>query len=162
LAWKGEAVGPNPTDRGKNGTKRSILVDGEGVPLGAAIDGANRHDSKLLEQTLDSIVVGRPPFDYKAGAQENLCLDNGYCGEPCLDVAVLHGYIPHVVPRGEERKSKREIPGYKARRWVVERIFSWVNRFRKILVRFEKYNYTYMGLLQFACAFVAFRHALVI
>jgi transposase len=116
----------------------------------------------MLEETLGSIVVDRPPFDCKKGARENLCLDNGHCGEPCLDVAALHGCIPHVAPRGEERKAKKETPGCKARRWVVERVFSWVNCFRKILVRFEKYTYAYKGLLDFACAFVAFRHACAI
>jgi hypothetical protein len=57
-------------------------VDVEGVPLGVAIDGANRHNSKLLDETLDSIIVECPPFDSKKEAQENLCLDSGYCEMP--------------------------------------------------------------------------------
>ncbi len=56
----GGAAGPNPTDRGKRGTKRSLLTDGKGIPLAVAIDGANRHDSKLLVATLDGLVVARP------------------------------------------------------------------------------------------------------
>jgi len=71
----GGAAGPNPTDRGKRGTKKSLLTDGSGIPLAVAIDGANRHDSKLLAATIDGIVVLRPePED---GAQ-HLCLDKGY------------------------------------------------------------------------------------
>ena len=55
-----KSTGPNPTDRAKSGTKRSILVDGKGVPLGVCVDGANRHDMKLTKATLQSIVIYRP------------------------------------------------------------------------------------------------------
>ena len=50
-----ESVGPNPTDRGKNGSKRSVLTQGKGLPIAVVIDGANRHYSKLLESTLDKL-----------------------------------------------------------------------------------------------------------
>ena len=69
----GEATGPNPTDRGKSGTKRSLLTDGQGVPLGVVVAGANRHDMKLVVATLEAIVVKR----LEAGPQ-HLCLDKGY------------------------------------------------------------------------------------
>jgi transposase len=78
-------------------------------------------------------------------------------GEAALEAIVLRGYIPHVVSRGEEKQNIENNPEFKARRWVVERVFSWLNLFRKILVRYEKYAFTYMGLLQFACAFITFR-----
>ena len=55
-----KSTGPNPTDRAKSGTKRSILVDGKGVPLGVCVDGANRHDMKMTKATLQSIVIYRP------------------------------------------------------------------------------------------------------
>ncbi len=71
----GGATGPNPTDRGKRGTKRSVLTDGNGIPLAVAIDGANRHDSKLLAATLDGIVVLRPEPE---GGEQHVCLDKGY------------------------------------------------------------------------------------
>jgi transposase len=106
---------------------------------------------------LDDIVVPRPEFDYSKGATENLCADKGYFGEPALETIVLRGYIPHVVSRGDEKKQLEKDSSKKARRWVVERIFAWLNRFRKILVRYEKHGFTYLGLLQFACAFIAFR-----
>jgi transposase len=124
------------------------------------ITGANVHDVKELENVLDSIVVERPPFDYNAGPTENLCLDKGFFGEPALESIVLRGYIPHVVPRGQEKVEISE--GKKARRWVVERISSWFNRFRKLLVRYEKTSVSYLGLLMFACAFVAFRQMKII
>ncbi len=73
----GGAAGRNPTDRGKRGTKRSLLVDGNGIPLAVAVDGANRHDSKLLAATLDGIVVLRPEPEE---GEQHLCLDKGYGG----------------------------------------------------------------------------------
>lgn len=142
---------------GKNGSKRHVLVDGAGVPLSVVLTGANRHDVTQLENVLNGVVVDRPAFDYTNGPTENLCADNGYFGEPALEAIVLRGYIPHVVSRGAEKEAIERNPLYKARRWVVERVFSWLNRFRKILVRYEKYDYSYMGLLQLACAFIAFR-----
>ena len=56
----GDAIGPNPTDRGKAGSKRSVLVEADGGPLSVVVAGANVHDTKLLEQTLENIVVTRP------------------------------------------------------------------------------------------------------
>jgi transposase len=75
---------------------------------------------------------------------------------------VVRGFIPHIKGRGEEQGEKRCRPGSKARRWVVEAAHSWINRFRKLLVRFEKLQSSYLGLLMFACAFIAFRKADVI
>jgi transposase len=120
------------------------------------------HDVTQIETVLDHIVVERPKFDYSQGATENLCADKGYFGEPALEAIVLRGYIPHVVSRGKEKQELDENPLFKARRRVVERVFSWLNCFRKILVRYEKYDFTYLGLLQFACAFIAFRQIKVI
>jgi len=86
----------------------------------------------------------------------------GYAGEPALEITVLRGFIPHVKSRGKERFEKSENPNFKARRWVVEVTHSWINRFRKLLVRFEKSQTAYLGLLMFACAFIAFRKCDVI
>jgi hypothetical protein len=71
----GKKTGHNPTDRGKQGVKRSLLTEGHGVPVGLVIDGANRHDMKLARATLDSLVVERPeaPADHPQG----MCLDAG-------------------------------------------------------------------------------------
>jgi putative transposase len=72
----GEKTGPNPTDRAKSGTKRSILTDGDGLPLAIAIDGANRHDKKMLAETLSSIIISRPlPTEE---SPQHICLDKGY------------------------------------------------------------------------------------
>jgi putative transposase len=57
---EGKKTGPNPTDRAKEGTKRSLLCDGSGIPLAVCVEGANRHDMKLVEETLESILAPRP------------------------------------------------------------------------------------------------------
>jgi hypothetical protein len=74
----------------------------------------------------------------------------------------LRGFIPHIKSRGEEKTGQKHNPEYKARRWAVEVTRSWMNRFRKLLVRFEKLTASYLGLLMLACAFIAFRKANVI
>src|SRR5690242_730153 len=71
----GECTSRNPTDRGELGVKRSLLVEGNGVPIGVAIDGANRHDKKLVEATLDSLAAERP--DPTPERPQGLCLDKG-------------------------------------------------------------------------------------
>jgi transposase len=71
-----------------------------------------------------------------------------------LEIVVLRGFVPHIKSRGEEKREKDRRPGGKARRWVVEAAHSWINRFRKLLARFEKLEASYVGLLMFACAFI--------
>jgi transposase len=123
------------------------------------ITGANRHDASQLEALLDSIIIARPdPFEHP----QHLCLDKGVSGEPALEAVVLRGFIPHLRSRGEEKSAQEQHPTYKARRWVVEATHSWMNRFRKLLVRYEKVDRTYKGLLMLACAFIALRKAGVI
>ena len=123
------------------------------------VTGANRHDVSQLEPLLDSIIIERPDiFQYP----QHLCLDKGYTGEPALGIIVLRGFIPHVKSRGQEKVEKSTNPEFKARRWVVEVCHSWLNRFRKLIVRFEKSASSFLGLLMLACAFIAFRKCNVI
>jgi transposase len=154
-----EGTGPNPTDRSKSGTKRSLLTDGRGVPLGVAVDGANRNDMKMVRATLEAQVGKRPKPTRKN--PQNLCLDKGYDFDEVRDILAEFGYIPHIRARGEETQAKKNIPGYRARRWVVERTHSWMNRFRRLLIRWEKKVKNYLAMLEFACAFIAFRAAKV-
>lgn len=115
---------------------------------------------KLLEPTLDQIVVERP--DTAAKPKQHLCADKAYTGQPAYKAIVARHYVPHVVPRGEEVKAKKINPRYRARRWVVERTHSWLNRFRKLLVRFEKLAMSHEGLLELACSLIVFRQIIVI
>jgi len=158
--WRGRPWEPTLRIGEKNGRKRSLLVDARGVPLSLVVSGANTHDVKLLASTLEAIVVERPkPRKWKP---QHLCADAGYKGKPATQAAQAKNYRPHIKQRKEEAAAKRNKTGYKARRWVVERTHSWLNRFRKLLVSFEKTKESYMALLQLAAAMVYWRKTIAI
>lgn len=134
-----------------------MLCEGEGLPIGVAVDGANRHDMKLAEETLESVPVKRPT-PTKAKPQ-NLCLDKGYDYDEVRELADAFGYTAHIRARGEEAQAIKHEAGFKARRWVAERTHSWLNRFRRILIRWEKKTENYLALLHFVFGLIAFRCA---
>ena len=70
-----KGTGANPTDRGKSGSKRSLLTEGHGIPISLVVEGANRHDMKLMEPTLEAIVIERPKPTEEV--PQHLCLDKG-------------------------------------------------------------------------------------
>jgi putative transposase len=136
------------------GVKRSVLTDGRGIPLGLAVDGANRHDQKLFRATLDSIPVRRPrPTSRRP---QYLCCDKGFDADVIRREARRRRYTPHIKSRGDEQIAKR-VHGHRARRWVVERLHSWMNRFRRILVRWEKKAENYQAFLHLACAYITWK-----
>lgn len=119
----GEAAGRSPVDRGKQGTKRSLLVDGNGIPLGCVIAGANCHHSPLLGPTLDKL--GRFGFDLPE--QITVHLDAGYDSSKTRDLLDTLG-CAWVI-------SKKGTPLQTGARWVVERTNSWHTRgFRKLQI----------------------------
>ena len=151
----GKKTGPNPTDRAKSGVKRSLLTEGQGVPVGLGVAGANRPDSQLLEATLQSLVVKRPRSTKKR--PQGRCLDKGYDYAEVRDTLQEFGFTAHIRARGEEAQMLKRHAGAKARRWVVERTHSWMNRFRRVLIRWDKKGENYLAFLHFACALIAFR-----
>lgn len=130
-------------------------MDGRGVPLSLIVTGANVHDSQGLEQVLDGIMVKRPCPPKRRS--KHLCADAGYTGAKYKETMIRHGYIPHVVSRKQESARKRRNPKQKARRWVVEVSHSWFNRFRKLLVRYEKLDRSFVALNHLSAAIIAFR-----
>ena len=125
--------------------------------MGIGVSGANCPDQKLVAETLESIPVDRPPPT--AQAQQGLCLDKGYDYAPVRAIVAQAGFTAHIRSRGEEVAAKKSQRGSKPRRWVVERAHSWMNRFRRILIRWEKNEDNYLALLHFACGLIAFRSA---
>ena len=125
------------------------------MPIGLAIDGANRHDMRMVEDTLDSIPVKRPKPTKKE--PQGLCLDKGYDYDEPRELAEEFGYTLHLRTRGEEAQAIKRKAGFKARRWVVERTHSWMNRFRRILIRWEKKPENYLALLHLVCAMITYR-----
>ena len=153
----GEKTGANPTDRGKRGVKRSLLTEAQGVPVGVAVDGANRHDMKLVRPTLDSVLIARPEPTLEQ--PQGMCLDKGYDYDEVRRTLEEFGFTAHIRSRGEEAKAIKREAGFRARRWVVERTHGWLNRFRRILVRWDKSPENYIAFLHFACALITFRAA---
>ena len=151
----GEKTGKNPTDRAKSGVKRSLLTEGHGVPIAVAVEGANCHDKRLVKTTLRSMTIPRPRATKRE--PQNMCMDNGYDYPDTRQLVRQWGYTAHIKARGEEAREKQTLPGYQARRWVVERTHSWMNRYRRLLVRWEKKVANYLAMLHFACALITFR-----
>ena len=134
-----------------------MLTEGGGVPIGVAVAGANRNDFKLVRETLESIPVPRPPVVHRQ--PQGLCLDKGYDYDEVRELVTEFGYTAHIRSRGEEAKQLRRRVRFQARRWVVERTHSWLNRFRRILIRWEKKADNYLALLHLACAVIAYQRA---
>jgi transposase len=119
------------------------------------VDGANRNDMKLVRETLESIPVERP--EPTADDPQGMCMDKGYDYQTVRQTVEEFGFTAHIKARGEEAQAIKKRAGYKARRWVVERTHSWINRFRGILIRWNKKPENYIAMLHFAFGIIAFR-----
>lgn len=120
------------------------------------LTGANRHDMKMLDTLLDGCVIARP----EDASEENLCLDRGYDYAKCREAAQARGYTAHIPPKASEAKPLPP-PGdpdrHPPRRYVVEVCHSWFNRFRRVLVRWEKRAGLYLGFVQLAASLIIYR-----
>lgn len=151
----GEATGPNPTDRAKKGVKRSLQTDAVGIPVGLAIGPANRNDHKMTRETLESRPV-RPP----RGTSQHMCLDKGYDYDETREVLAAFRFVAHIRSRGEEKVEMERNRKRRPRRWPVERTHSWMNRFRRLLIRWEKRLENYVAMAHLACGWITLRAAL--
>jgi len=131
-----------------------VLTEADGGPLAVALAPASRHDSLVLQDILEAVVVEPPdPSEH----EQHLCLDKAFDGAPSDATARVFGYVPHVRRIGQEKKGRRGRKTKKARRWVVERTISWLNRCRAILIRWDKNAENYLGMIQLACALLWYR-----
>lgn len=135
--------------------KAVLSVDGRGVPLSLIVTGANVNDLTKLDDVLSAIVVKRPKPTLRRS--KHLCADAGFRSKATASIIESHGYIAHVVDRRQEKERKRRDLKKKARRWVVEVCRSWFNRFRKLLVRYEKLERSFVALNHIAAAIIALR-----
>jgi len=127
------------------------------VPVGIAVDGANRNDMKLVRETFESIPVERP--EPMPEQPQGMCMDKGYDYDEVREIVDEFGFTAHIRSRGEEMKELKRDVRTKARRWVVERTHSWMNRFRGILIRWNKKPENYIAMLHFAFAVITYRCA---
>lgn len=131
-----------------------MIVEADGGPLGVVLAGANTHDTKLLEQTIDAMIVERPdPTKH----EQHLCLDKGYDNPTGHTTVAAKRYTPHIRRIGEEKLDDRRRKKHPARRWVVERTLAWLNKCRAILVRHAKKSSNYLAIIQLACALLWYR-----
>ena len=130
--------------------------------MGLAVDGANRHDMKLVRRTVNRLPVDRPapsPDHPRGMCLDNMCLDKGYDYAEVRRTLDEFSFTAHIRSRGEEAQAIKREAGFKAGRWIVERTHSWLNRFRRILIRWDKSPENYIAFLRFACAFITLRAA---
>jgi putative transposase len=151
----GEATGPSPVDRAKSGTKRSVLSDGRGAPLAVVVAGANAPDKTLALQTLDSTAVERP--EKVVYRLHHLSLDAGYNYTDVIAGVLERDYILHLRPPASATIAVAPEKQYPARRWVVERTHAWHNKFRRLLVRWEKKLDHYYALIDLASVLIIWR-----
>ncbi|AVZ82918.1 IS5 family transposase [Edwardsiella ictaluri] len=148
----GQETGRNPTDRGKLGSKRHIVVERQGIPLAVLVSGANRHDSIMFEPLLDALPAlagkrGRPRY-----RPDKLHADKGYDFRRCRDYLRRRGIKARIARRGID--SNDRLGRY---RWVVERTHGWLAGFGKLRIRFERRLDTHLALLTLACAVICLR-----
>jgi putative transposase len=153
----GKKGGQKPTDRGKSGPKRRLLTDGGGIPSALAVDGAHRHDGKRARETIENRAGERP--DATADAPPGLCRDTGYDSNEVRAWLEECGCTAQSRARGEEAQALKPEVGCKARRWVVARTPRWMNRFRRVLMRWDKKAGNELGFLHLVCAYITYRHA---
>ncbi len=125
------------------------------------MSGANTHDMRLVEPTLKSFAVRRPR-PKPGGRKQHFCGDKGYDYADTRDLVRRWGYRLHIKSRGDEARELRSNPRFRARRWVVARSHSWLNRFRRLLIRWEKKAVNYEAMLHIAYAIITLRFAEVL
>lgn len=151
----GEATGPSPVDRAKAGPKRSVLTDGRGAPLAVVVAGANAPDQTLALGTLDAIPIERPKrVVYR---RHHLSVDAGYNYDNVIAGVLERDYRLHLRPPAGREPEVAPEKKYPARRWVVERTHAWHNKFRRLLVRWEKKLDHYYAMIDFASVLIIWR-----
>jgi putative transposase len=131
------------------------MTETAGIPIGLAIDGANRNDCKLAEPTILSVLIERP--QPTSDAPQGVCLDKAYDHDFIRELLQGLDFTPHIRSRGEEARALRADLGERARRWVVERIHSWINRYRSLLTRWSKKTENHEALLKFSFALITWQ-----
>ena len=145
----GPKTDPNPTDRGKSGAKRHIVVERKGIPLAIAQSAANVHDSKMLEETIDMVQPIRTPRGQYRKRPTKLHADKGYDYARCRKALRTRGIIARIARRGIE--SSERLSRY---RWVAERTLSWLSRYRRLKVRCERRDDIHQAFLHLGCILI--------
>lgn len=148
----GEDTGPNPTDRGKSGSKHHILTDAQGIPLAATVTAANVNEVTQVFSVLESV----PPVGGKPGPKrqkpERLQGDRGFDSQAVRQALREQGITPVLAARLKEHGS-----GLGVFRWFVERTISWLHQFGRLRRRLDRQTELQEAFLQFGCALICLR-----
>jgi transposase len=146
-------TGPNPTDRGKAGSKHHVITDAAGVPLATTLTGANAHDVTQLLPLVEAI----PPIGGKSGRPrhrpQRVQGDRGYDSQPHRDELRRRGIASNLARRNTEHGS-----GLGKTRWVVERTIAWLHQFRRLRIRYERRDDIHQALMVISCALICFNY----
>ena len=148
----GAATGPNPTDRGKPGSKRHLIVDRRGIPLAVLLTAANVHDNTVLEEARDAVPAVRQPRGRPRRRPAKLHADKAYDYPLCRRACRRRGIVPRIARRGIESSERLG-----RHRRVVERTLSWIARLRRLIIRYERRDDIHLAFLVLACAAICFR-----
>ncbi|MEU0286390.1 IS5 family transposase [Streptomyces sp. NPDC006147] len=152
---KGPLTGPNPTDRGKLGSKMHVICDRNGLPISAGISGANLHNS----QALIPLMRGIPPIRSRNGPRRRrpakLHADKGYDFDHLRGWLRRRQIVPRIARRGVEPSGRLG-----RHRWVVERTMSWLNGCRRLHRRYERKAEHFLAFLGIACTLICYRRAM--
>jgi transposase len=151
----GAATGPNPTDRGKAQgaprTKRHLVVDRAGVPLAARLTGANRHEPVVFEEVVDAIPPIKRPSGHRRKRPAKLHADKAYDVPRCRRALSRRHIKVRIARKGKESSERLG-----RHRWVVERTLAWLNRYRRLTVRYERRDDIHEAFLSLGCALICF------
>ena len=146
----GNITGPNPTDKGRPGCKRHLVVDAQGIPLAVRLTKANLHDSQMFEEMLDAIPALQGPGRGRPRRRPGKAhADKGYDYWKCREACRVRGIRHRIARRGIESKERLG-----RHRWVVERTFAWMNRQRRLILRYDRWASQYHGFLDLGCALI--------
>jgi transposase len=146
-------VGPNPTDRGKPGTKRHLITDRQGIPLASRVTGANRHDSMVFEALVDAVPPIRQPSGQRRKRPAKLHADKAYDIPRCRCFLRRRRIKVRIARCGIDASQRLG-----RHRWVVERTLAWLNRYRRLTIRYERRADIHQAFLTLGCALICFNH----
>src|SRR5215211_1355699 len=150
----GAKTGANPTDKGKNGTKRHLVSDRRGVPLAVALTAANVHDSMVFEELIDAVEPikstgrGRP-----RRRPEKLHADKAYDDKKCKGALRRRGIKSRIARKGIESSEKLG-----RHRWVVERTLAWLAKYRRLTIRYERRDDIHEAFLHLGCSLICLNY----
>jgi transposase len=152
-AFWGAKTGPNPTDRGKNGSKRHLIVDGQGTPLAIEHTGANVHDSEMAIDLVDGIPPIKQPRGRPRRRPDEVLADRAYDAEEKIRQPLRQRKTkPLIAKRNSEHGS-----GLGRFRYVVEAAFDWLFNQRRLRVRYEKRDDIHQAFLIIGCFLICWR-----